>query len=293
MQAAAKTKAARVKPVKEKIPTRMRVLRVVFYLSMLIFVLLYLLPFWGAITTSLKTSEEVLTTNPLALPDEITFDAYANAFDELKESLVTSLIITIGGAVGSVFLGSVCAYGLSKFRFKFDNLFFFILSAAIYLPYQAILVPLLKTINSLGLYDSHWGLILIHTIYGMPMCASMFRGFYSDVPDCLVRQAMIDGNGPWQIYRKIIIPNTTIATVTVLVFQCTSIWNEMLFALTMGGFDCMPATIALNQLVGTLSADFNIQMAGSIWLTLPVLVLYMFMGKYLIRGYMAGAVTAS
>lgn len=285
--------AVNMKPVKEKVPVHLRVLRVIFYAIMLASVLLYLLPFWGTVTTSFKTAEDALTTNPLAFPDEISFDAYVDSFDELRDSLITSVIITLGGAFGSMALGSVCAYGLSKYRFKFDSLFFLLLSAAIYLPYQAILVPLLKTVSNLGLYDTHWGLILIHTIYGMPMCTSMFRGFYSDIPDALIKQAMIDGNGPWQIYWKIVLPNTTIATVTVLVFQCTSVWNEMLFALTMGGFDCMPATIALNQMVGSLSAEFNMQMAGSIWLTLPVLVLYMFLGKYLIRGYMAGAVTAS
>ncbi len=285
--------ALQPKVVKEKVSVRMRLLRALFYLIMLVFVALYLLPFWGTITTSFKTAEEALTTNPLALPANLSLDAYRDSFEELKGSLVTSFIITLGGALGSMFLGSVCAYGLSKFRFKFDSLFFLLLSAAIYLPYQAVLVPLLNTVSSLGLYDTHIGLILIHTIYGMPMCTSMFRGFYSDLPDCLIKQAMIDGNGPWAIYRKIVLPNTTIATVTVLVFQCTSVWNEMLFALTMGGFDCMPATIALNQMVGSLSAEFNMQMAGSIWLTLPVLVLYMFLGKYLIRGYMAGAVTAS
>ena len=285
--------AMNLKPVKEKMPAHMRVLRIVFYVLMIVILAAYMLPFWGTITTSFKTAEEALTTNPLSFPANPTLDAYIDSFDELKESLVTSVIITLGGALGSMALGSVCAYGLSKFRFKFDSLFFLLLSAAIYLPYQAILVPLLKTVSNLGLYDSHIGLILIHTIYGMPMCTSMFMGFYRDIPDALIKQAMIDGNGPWQIYRKIILPNTTIATVTVLVFQCTSVWNEMLFALTMGGFDCMPATIALNQMVGSLSAEFNMQMAGSIWLTLPVLVLYMFLGKYLIRGYMAGAVTAS
>ncbi len=284
---------AKVKPAREKLSVRMRVLRAAFYLIMIVMVLLYLLPFWGTITTSFKTAEEALTTNPLAFPDTISLDAYADSFAELKDSLITSLIITAGGAFGSVALGSVCAYGLRKYRFKFCGTFFLLLSAAIYLPYQAILVPLLKTISNLGLYDTHLGLILIHTVYGMPMCTSMFLGFYSDIPDALIRQAMIDGNGPWAIYRKIVLPNTTIATVTVLVFQCTSVWNEMLFALTMGGFECMPATIALNQMVGSLSAEFNMQMAGSIWLTLPVLVLYIFLGKYLIRGYMAGAVTAS
>lgn len=285
--------AVNMKPVKEKVPVHLRVLRIIFYAIMICTVVLYLLPFWGTVTTSFKTAEDALTTNPLAFPDEISFDAYVDSFDELRDSLITSVIVTLGGAFGSMALGSVCAYGLSKFRFKFDGLFFLLLSAAIYLPYQAILVPLLQTVSNLGLYDTHWGLILVHTVYGMPMCTSMFRGFYSDIPDALIKQAMIDGNGPWQIYWKIVLPNTTIATVTVLVFQCTSVWNEMLFALTLGGFDCMPATIALNQMVGSLSAEFNMQMAGSIWLTLPVLVLYMFLGKYLIRGYMAGAVTAS
>ena len=285
--------AVNMKPVKEKVPVHLRVLRIIFYAIMLCTVVLYLLPFWGTVTTSFKTAEDALTTNPLAFPEELSLDAYVDSFDELRDSLITSIIVTLGGAFGSMALGSVCAYGLSKFRFKFDGLFFLLLSAAIYLPYQAILVPLLQTVSNLGLYDTHWGLILVHTVYGMPMCTSMFRGFYSDIPDALIKQAMIDGNGPWQIYWKIVLPNTTIATVTVLVFQCTSVWNEMLFALTLGGFDCMPATIALNQMVGSLSAESNMQMAGSIWLTLPVLVLYMFLGKYLIRGYMAGAVTAS
>ena len=280
-------------PVKEKVPAHLRILRVVYYVIMIVTVLLYLLPFWTTVTTSLKTNQEALTTNPLFFGSEISVDGYLESFDTLSESLVTSLIVTLGGAFGSMALGSVCAYGLSKFRFKFDGIFFLLLSAAIYLPYQAILVPLFKTVFALGLYDSIWGLILVHSVYGMPMCMSMFRGFYSDIPDALIKQAMVDGNGPWRIYWKIVLPNTSIATMTVLVFQCTSVWNELLFAMTLAGAWTTPATVALNQMVGSLSAEFATQMAGAIWLTLPVLVLYMFLGKYLIRGYMAGAVTAS
>ncbi|MBQ6369244.1 MAG: carbohydrate ABC transporter permease [Parasporobacterium sp.] len=225
---------------------------------------------------------------------KISLDAYGKAFSMLKKSMLNSLIITIFGALGSCFLGSICAYAISKYRFKFDGVFFLLLSAAIYLPYQAILIPLMRTMTDVGLYDTHIGVILIHTIYGMPMCMSMFRGFYSEVPDALLKQAMIDGNGPWRIYGKIILPNTMIASVTVLVFQCTSIWNEMLFALTMTTEQVAePATMALNKMVSSMAAEFNLQMAGSIWLTLPILILYLLMGKYLIRGYMAGAVTAS
>lgn len=281
------------KAPKERLSARQRTLRIVYYVTMIIFALLFLLPFWGTITTSLKDSTEALSTSPLLLPSTISFKAYGESWELLKEGILNSLIVTVGGSIGSCFLGSICAYALSKFRFKFDGLFFMALSAAIYLPYQAILIPLMQTVTSLNLYDNLFGLILIHTIYGMPMTMSMFRGFYSEVPNALVNQAMIDGNGPWQVYGKIILPNTKIATITVLVFQCTSIWNEMLFALTMTSYWAKPATISLNEMVSSLSADFSIQMAGSIWLTLPILIMYLFMGKYLIRGYMAGAVTAS
>ena len=125
------------------------------------------------------------------------------------------------------------------------------------------------------------------------MTTLMFRSFYGDIPQCIVQQAMLDGHGPWRIYRRVILPSTKIATVTVIVFQFTSIWNELLFGLILTANEAMPATVSLNMLMGTLAAEWNIQMAGSMWLALPVLFLYIVMGKYLIRGYMAGAVTAS
>ena len=290
MEAALKTRPKSVMP---KTGAKQKALLFVYYALLVVYALFCLLPFWGALTASVKTMQDVNITSSLTLPEHITFEAYARALEELKGPLVNSLVITIGGALGSVFLGSVCAYALTKFRFKFRGLFYVMLTVAIYLPFQAILIPLFRTINTLNLYDTKTGLILLHTVFGMPMCTVMFSGFYADVPDYIIRQAMIDGNGPWQIYRKIVVPSTKIATMTVLVFQCTSIWNEMLFALIFGAADAMPATIALNNMAGTLAAERNVQMAGSIWLAMPVLVLYIILGKYLIRGYMAGSVTAS
>ncbi len=265
----------------------------IFYISLVAFAIFYLLPFWGAFTTSLKTAQEVAVTNPLSLPEKATLAAYRQAFGELKGPLLNSLLITVGGTLGSVSLGSLCGYTLAKYRFKFDNFVFVLLVSGIFLPYQAILVPLFQTIRALNLYNTIFGLILVHTVYGTPMCALMFRGFYDDIPDCLIQQALLDGNGPWRIYRRIVLPSTKIATVTVMVFQFTSIWNEMLFGLILSGPQSMPATVALNNMMGTLAAEWNVQMAGSMWLALPVLLLYIGMGKYLIRGYMAGAVAAS
>ena len=287
--------AAQTLKVKPK--WHMTVLHIVYYLILVLFLVFYMLPFWGALVSSFKSNAEAISTSPIALPQNFSMEGYSGAMDLLAVSLLNSLVVTIFGAAGSVFLGSICAYALGKWRFKLNNVFFIALIAATYLPFQAILIPLLKNITNYGLYDNIWGIVLAHSIFGMPMCTTMMRGYYSEVPDALIRQAMIDGNGMWQIYRKIVVPNTKLATITTFVFQCTSIWNEMLFALVLAnqgeGAQAPLATIVLNSFVGSTGVEINQLMAGSMILALPMLIIYIFMGKYLISGQMSGAVTVS
>lgn len=283
--------------VKVKPKWHMTVLHIVYYLIMALFLLFYMLPFWGAVVSSFKSNAEAVKSSPIALPMAWSMEGYSGALDLLSVSLLNSLVVTVFGAAGSVFLGSICAYALGKWRFRLNNVFFVALVAATYLPFQAILIPLLRTVTSFSLYDNIWGIVMAHTIFGMPMCTTMMRGYYAEVPDALIRQAMIDGNGMWQIYRKIVVPNTKLATITTFVFQCTSIWNEMLFALVLAnqgeGAQASLATIVLNSFVGSTGVEINQLMAGSMLLALPMLVIYIFMGKYLISGQMSGAVTAS
>ena len=287
--------AAQTLKVKPK--WHMTVLHIVYYLILVLFLVFYMLPFWGALVSSFKSNAEAISTSPIALPQNFSMEGYSGAMDLLAVSLLNSLVVTIFGAAGSVFLGSICAYALGKWRFRLNNVFFIALIAATYLPFQAILIPLLNNITSYGLYDNIWGIVLAHSIFGMPMCTTMMRGYYAEVPDALIRQAMIDGNGMWQIYRKIVVPNTKLATITTFVFQCTSIWNEMLFALVLAnqgeGAQAPLATIVLNSFVGSTGVEINQLMAGSMILALPMLIIYIFMGKYLISGQMSGAVTAS
>ena len=275
----------------------MTVLHIVYYLILVLFLVFYMLPFWGALVSSFKSNAEAISTSPIALPQNFSMEGYSGAMDLLAVSLLNSLVVTVFGAAGSVFLGSICAYALGKWKFRLNNVFFIALIAATYLPFQAILIPLLRNITSYGLYDNIWGIVLAHSIFGMPMCTTMMRGYYAEVPDALIRQAMIDGNGMWQIYRKIVVPNTKLATITTFVFQCTSIWNEMLFALVLAnqgeGAQAPLATIVLNSFVGSTGVEINQLMAGSMILALPMLIIYIFMGKYLISGQLSGAVTAS
>ena len=137
----------------------MTVLHVVYYLIMIGFLVFYMLPSWGTVMTSFKTNSEVMTSTPITPPSVWTMEGYASAMEELGQPLLTSLVVTLFGAAGSVFLGSICAYALSKWKFKLNNVFFVALVAATYLPFQAILIPLLQTINSLDLYDNIWGLV--------------------------------------------------------------------------------------------------------------------------------------
>ena len=151
----------------------MTVLHVVYYLIMIAFLVFYMLPFWGTVMTSFKSNSEVMTTTPITPPSEWTMEGYESAMEELAQPLMTSLLVTLFGAAGSVFLGSICAYALSKWKFRFNNVFFIALVAATYLPFQAILIPLFadhqrpltSTITS-GVF------VLVHAVFGMPIVRS-------------------------------------------------------------------------------------------------------------------------
>jgi len=274
---------------------RLSIRRLLLYLVLIIFVVFFFLPVWGALTTSLKPISEVGTTSPLFPSMSPTLSPYIEAFDSLKTPLFNSLLITAGGVAGSVMLGSIVGYVFSKVRFKHDTWVFLLLVAGIFLPYQSVIIPIYSTLLQLGLYAKIPGLILVHTAYGIPICALLFRNFYAEIPDSVIKQAKVDGAGTWKIYRRIVLPTTVLATVAVVVFQFTSIWNDYLFGLVMGGTEtqAMPVTVALPNLAGPITGLWNVQMAGALIVSLPVLILYVFLGKYLVRGYMAGAISGS
>lgn len=265
--------------------------RWVLYLILIAFAVFYLLPLWVTITTSLKTDAEIAASSPLAFPANPTIAPYIEAFNELKVPLLNSVFITVGAVAGSVFLGSICGYIFAKYRFKYDSIVFMLLTVGIFLPYQAILVPLYQTIGGLNLIGTIPGLILAHTAFGIPVCALMFRIFYGSIPDSIIKQAQVDGAGTWKIYRRIVLPSTMLAMVAVIIFQFTSIWNDFLFGLVLNVGGAMPATVGLNQFMGAYGAQYNLLMAGAIWVALPVLIMFLVLGKYLVRGYMAGAVS--
>jgi glucose/mannose transport system permease protein len=251
----------------------------------------FLLPLWADVTTSFKTVHDLIYTVPMQPPLSPTIEPLITAFNIMKRPLLNSLTFTVAATILSCLLGSINGYALTKIKFHGSNTMFLLFSIGIFLPYQAVLVPLVLTISKLGLYNTIAGLILTHTTYGITITTLLFRNFYGLIPDSLIMAAKTDGAGTWTIYRRIILPLSLLPFVVAAVLQFTSIWNDFLFGVTLArGAEAMPASVALANLKGTTEFNWNVQMAGAFWYALPILIIYLVLGKYLIRGYMAGAI---
>jgi len=265
--------------------------RIILYVLLAFFIFTSVLPLWTCLMTSLKTAQDVIYTIPVQLPHSPTLEPMMQAFDIMKRPLVNSFAFTMFATIFSCTLGSINGYILTKIRFKGSAVVFLLLAIGIFIPYQTVLIPLVMTMSSLGLYNTVQGLILTHTAYGIPICTLLFRNFYEDIPDSLMRAAKTDGAGTWTIYRHIVLPLSLPMFAVAGVFQFTGIWNDFLFGLVLArGTEALPASVALANLKGTTTAFWNVQMAGAWWYALPVVIIYLILGKYLIKGYMAGAV---
>ena len=158
-----------------------------------------------------------------------------------------------------------------------------------FIPYQSILIPLVQFMRSIDLYGGIPGLILTHVIYGLPITTLTFRNYYAGIPKELVEAARIDGAGLIGTYINILLPISIPSFVVVLIWQFTSAWNDFLFAVVLTSPQNWPITVALNNLAGSQIIEWNVQMAGAFLAAVPTLLVYIFLGRYFLRGLMAGA----
>jgi glucose/mannose transport system permease protein len=140
------------------------------------------------------------------------------------------------------------------------------------------------------LYGTLPGLILVHVVYGIPITTLIFRNYYATIPGELLEAAAIDGAGFAGIYRSIILPLSAPGAVVVAIWQFTSIWNEFLFAVVVTSNPAVqPVTVALNNMAGSFVVEWNVQMAGALLAALPTLLVYLVLGRFFLRGLLAGA----
>lgn len=204
---------------------------------------------------------------------------------------MNSLYLVIPATLLSAILGAMNGYVLSKWRFRGSEIIFTMILFGMFIPYQSILIPLIQFLNQIGLYNSIIGLIFTHVVYGLPITTLMFRNFYANIPpESMIEAAKVDGASFLGIFRLIILPLSITGFVVVAIWQFTNIWNEFLFAVTITNSDAQPVMVALQNLSGSQIVQWNVQMAGALLAAMPTLLVYILLGKYFVRGLLAGSV---
>ncbi len=307
--------ALSVRPSRE--PTRSPLgARIVIYGLLALFALVYLLPLVVMVLTSLKPLDEVTGGNMFWLPHDLTFEPWTKAWGTacvgltcagIKGYFWNSIKMVVPAVLISTLLGALNGYVLTKWRFPGDKLVFGMMLFACFIPFQSVLIPMATILGKLGevgmALDDSLGvslgfgnptvnLVLVHTVYGLGFTTLFFRNYYEAFPDELVKAAMIDGAGFFQIFRRILLPNSGPIFIVTVIYQFTNIWNDFLFGATFAAGDASPMTIALYNIVNTSTGvtEYNVNMAAAIIAAAPTLFVYIVAGRYFVRGLMAGAV---
>ncbi|MER8392123.1 carbohydrate ABC transporter permease [Mesorhizobium sp. M1340] len=271
------------------------------YGTLIVVALYYLLPLYVMVVTSLKGMPEIRLGNIFSPPMEITFEPWVKAWssactglncDGLSRGFWNSVRITIPSVILSIALASVNGYALANWRFKGADTFFIILIVGAFIPYQVMIYPIVIILREVGLYGSLSGLVIVHSIFGMPILTLLFRNYFTSMPEELFRAARVDGAGFWGIYFRIMLPMSLPIFVVAIILQVTGIWNDFLFGVVYTRPDTYPMTVQLNNIVNSVQGvkEYNVNMAATILTGLVPLIVYFLSGKLFVRGIAAGAV---
>jgi len=269
------------------------------YVSLIFIWFLVVMPIYVMVINSLKGVKNVYLTNAFKLPEKLDFSAWSVAWSgtdyfpqSISDSMSRTLFFVIQSSIISVIIGSINGYVFAKWKFKGSNLIFTLFLFGMFIPYQAIMIPLVRIATTLDINRSIYVLVLAHIIYGIPICTLIFRNYYEAIPNELIEAARVDKASMVRTYRSIILPLSIPAFVVVLIWQFTSAWNDFLFAifLTGGSPKLSVATTALNFITGSSNqVYYGVNMTASLIVSLPTLIVYIFLGRYFLRGLLSGS----
>jgi glucose/mannose transport system permease protein len=274
---------------------------VFIYGTLLLVAIYYLIPLYVMIVTSLKGMPEIRLGNIFSPPVEITFEPWVKAWaeactglncDGLSRGFWNSVRITVPSVIVSIAIASLNGYALANWRFKGADIFFTILIFGAFIPYQVMLYPIVIVLREMGLYGTLWGLVIVHSIFGMPINTLLFRNYFTSLPEELFKAARVDGAGFWGIYFRIMLPMSLPIFVVAMIIQVTGIWNDFLFGVVYTKPDVYPMTVQLNNIVNSVQGvkEYNVNMAATLLTGLVPLIVYFISGKLFVRGIAAGAV---
>lgn len=282
-------------------PKHLSIARIGVYAFLAVSALFFLAPLWVMIVTSLKTMPEIRQGDLFNWPGELTFEPWIKAWttactgrncDGISPGFWNSVKITVPSVIISIVAAAMNGYALSFWRFKGAGFFFGLLLFGAFVPYQTVIYPLIIFTREIGLFATLPGIILIHTIFGMPILTLLYRNYFAALPEELFKAARVDGAGFWAIFFRIIMPMSVPITIVAVILQTTGIWNDFLFGVVFAGRENMPMTVQLNNIVTTTTGtrEYNVNMAATILTAAVPLAVYFFSGRFFVRGIAAGAV---
>lgn len=258
---------------------------------LLLMTLFFLMPIYVMIINGLKNPEGARLSQMWSLPSSMGLGGFREAWGRLSPSMINSFKMVIPATVISTAIGAVNGYFFAKWRFRGSEVILTLLLFGFFIPYQTILLPLVQFLAWAGLGGTLLGLIVTNVVYGIPITTLIFRNHFLTLPHELFEAARVDGAGPFAILLRVMLPLSVPVIVVVAIFQFTNIWNEFLFAVTVvSSPSSQPITVALNNLSGTFSVDWNVVMAGAVVAALPTAILYLVLGRFFVRGMLAGSI---
>ncbi len=275
--------------------------RTVVYTVLIVCAVFFLFPLYIMLITSLKNIQEIQAGNIFVPTLHPTFDAWEKAWNSactglycegIKVGFWNSVRITVPSTIVSIIVASLTGYSMANWPFKFSEVFFTILLLSSFIPYVVMIYPLVLITRWLGIFSTLPAVVLVHTIFGLPLLTLLFRNYFSSLPQELFKAARVDGAGYWGIFFRVFAPMSVPIFTVAVILQVTGIWNDFLFGVIYAGPTNYPMTVQLNNIVNSAMGGkaYNVDMAATILTGIVPLAIYFFSGKYFVRGIAAGAV---
>jgi glucose/mannose transport system permease protein len=248
------------------------------------------MPLYVLLVTSFKAGSEIGVNGQWNLPEQWTLASWQKAWTSLQPSFLRTFQLAIPVALISSLIGAANGFVLSRWRFPGADVVFTLILFGMFIPYQAVMIPLTTLLEDINFPAGIPRLAFAHIIYGIPITALIFRNYYATIPNDLMEAARMDRAGMLRTFWSIVLPISMPAFVVATIWQFTSIWNDFLFAVFIVTDPAKwPVTVALNNTTGSLVTPYNLQMSAALLASLPTLIVYILLGRYFMRGLMAGA----
>ncbi|OBR66154.1 sugar ABC transporter permease [Paenibacillus oryzae] len=260
-------------------------------ISLYLLLLAFLFPFLLIVMNSFKKTQ-YFVDNPLAFPTSFSFDNYISAFKSMQfpQAFVNSLLITVISVLIIILFSSMTGYLLVRFKWKVNNVLFYVMLASMTIPFQVIMIPLVMIYGNMGLLNTKTILLFMYTGFGIPFGVFTFHGFIKGVPYELEESAFIEGSSRFNTFFRIILPLLKPVIVTLVVLDVLWIWNDYLLpSLVLLSPEHRTLPLSTFAFFSSYSVDYSPLMAGLIMTIIPVLVLYLFLQKQIIKGITEGA----